>query len=83
MAYELMVRNSDEQSERIMLTLLDWRLPFAEIQLTERDAEALETVTGQNLPFVMKGNRIIGGFSDLVNHLRRPVRSAPQSVQAW
>ena len=83
MAYELFVRTSDLQSEKIMLTLLDRRLPFAEIQLNDRDAEVLEAVSGSKLPFVMADNNVIGGFSDLVNHLRQPSQSATRPVLAW
>ncbi len=83
MAYELFVRTSDVQSEKIMLTLLDRQLPFAEIQLNERDAEALEVVSGNKLPFVMADKRVIGGFSDLVIHLRTPSQSATRPVLTW
>ncbi len=83
MAYELFVRTSDLQSEKIMLTLLDRKLPFAEIQLNDRDAEVLESVSGNKLPFVMADKRVIGGFSDLVNHLRKPSLSATRPVLAW
>lgn len=79
MPYELFVKRPDIQSERIMAALLDRGVPFVEIQLSEHDAEVFESVTGRTLPFVMRNNRVIGGFADLVNHLRRPaVRQAPR-----
>lgn len=79
MPYELFVRQPNIQSERIMMALLDRGVPFVEIQLNENDAQIFESVTGEKLPFVMRNNRVIGGFSDLVNHLRRPAaRQTPR-----
>jgi hypothetical protein len=83
MAYELFVRTSDLTSEKIMLVLLDRKLPFAEVQLNESDAEALEAVSGNKLPFGMANKRVIGGYSDLVNHLRKPSQSATRPLLAW
>lgn len=71
MHYELYTRISDSQSEKIMLALLDRRLPFVEICLAGEEADAFEIAAGRELPLVMYGGRIIGGFSDLANHLCR------------
>lgn len=83
MAYELVVRRSDIHSERIMQVLLERRVPFAEIQLNENDAEAMESVLGRKMPFVVSGPKLIGGFSDVVNHLRRPSRAAMTESASW
>lgn len=79
MPYELYVKRVDLQSERIMIALLERGAPFVEIQVNDQDAATLESLTGRKMPFVMRNSRVIGGFSDVVNHLRRPAgRQVPR-----
>lgn len=81
MPYELFVRRPDMQSERIMQALLERGVPFVEIQLSDADAAVLEATAGRSLPLVVRGAKVIGGFADLVTHLRRPSgRPRPQPV---
>ncbi len=75
MHYEIYTREEGPQVERIMLTLMDRHQPFVEIRVDDAQALSLENETGQSLPLVMQGERMIGGFSDLVNHLRHPSRT--------
>jgi hypothetical protein len=78
MAYEVYIRFSDEKSERILKLLLDARVAFAEIQLGEKEAAAMERLEGRSL--VKQKGRVIGGYSDLVNSLRRRKRPAVRPV---
>jgi hypothetical protein len=80
MAYEVYIRFSDEKSERILKLLLDARVAFAEIQLGEKEAAAMERLEGRSLPLVKQKGRVIGGYSDLVNSLRRRKRPAVRPV---
>lgn len=78
--YEVFARKSDPRDERLLEVLLDRRVSFVEIQLGDRDAEALEGVAGSKLPFVRRGERVVGGFSELINDLRiPPARQRPRS----
>jgi hypothetical protein len=83
MHYELLVRQHDVHSERIMALLLEKRVPFVELKLSEAEAERNEALAGRKLPYVRKGKKTIGGYSDVVNDLRRPSRSRPVAMPAW
>ena len=72
MHYELYTRHADIQSEKITALLVGRSIPFVEIQLGRDDAEQMELLTGQPLPFVQHRERVVGGYSDLVNYLRNP-----------
>ena len=81
--FELVTRESDIRSEKIMQALLERGLPFVEVRLGAADAAVLEETTRKDLPMVFKKERMIGGYSDLINHLRRPRRWTSQAALAW
>jgi hypothetical protein len=68
--YEVFSRRSAPNSDRLLEALLDRRVAFVEIQLSDKDADILEQVSGARLPFVKLGKVVVGGFSELVNRLR-------------
>lgn len=74
MHYEVFTRQSDIQSEKITALLLNRYLPFVEICLGEEEAQHMERSRGHRLPFVQHRERLVGSYSDLVNHLHHPTR---------
>ncbi len=81
--YELYVRQSDAQSDRILTTFIERGLAFVEIQLSEEEAKRIEAEHGRTLPLVMHGGQLIGGYSDLVIHLRLPIHGRPSGYRVW
>jgi glutaredoxin len=83
MHYELYTREDDVHSHKILHTLVERGIPFVEVRLAEEAAKDAETGHARPLPFVLRNQEMVGGFSDLIIHLRLPMQSTQRVLRAW